>query len=553
MSDVPFSRRDLLAAGTTLAALSAAGCATGGATGSAAGGGTKSASASALTPATAPRPPFDTLRDYVAALEAHGLLLRIPEVDQDAYQATGIVYRANDKFGFGGVPALYVERVKIGGQWVQGPLLGLLQSNLHTDAIVFGQPVVPGDNVASYRGAKKYLTGILEKNKGNYPQIPPVTISRERALCKEVVLRGDDIDLTKFAFIQTNPADAGRYVNATSVFTHDPVLGNNFGTYRCQLRGPRLLGLNPEENQAGWKALTAARKRGEKVAKVSIALGQDPVVWVISCSRVVPRFGDRPIDELAVAGGLRGKALEVVKSEDSDLLVPAHAEMIIEGEVPLQGPGLPEGPFGEMFGYLGAAKAENFYLNVTTVTHRRNPWVVNMYTGLQRGMVTSLSDALIDHQLRQDMPNVVESYMHQDAMGVFIVSIDKTAPGQGRKLGTALARFNPIAKVIIIVDKDIDVMDQSQVNFALGSRWQPASASEILTKQRGLITDPSLKVQRETSKIIIDATKQWPEEGGREVFPETNRALLNKGVPGLFAEIDRLYGTTLTAWGKDSI
>lgn len=531
------TRRDMLAAGTSFAALTAAAAAA-------------ASSESRNRPERAPAPPFDTLRDYVAALEANGLLLRIPEVDQDAYRATGLVYRANDLFGFTGVPALLVERVKIDGRWVKGPLLGLLQANLHTDAIVFGQPLVPGDNKASYRRARAHLAELLKQNKGNFPQIPPVTVPRERALCKQVVLRGDEIDLTKFAFIQTNPKDAGRYVNATSVFTHDPVLGDNFGTYRCQLKGPRLLGLNPEENQAGWKALMAARKRGEAFARVSIALGQDPLVWLISCSRVVPRFGDKPIDELAVAGGLRGKPLEVVKSETSDLLVPAHAEMIIEGEVPLQVPGQPEGPFGEMFGYLGARKAENFFLNVTCVTHRRDPWFVNMYTGLQRGMVTAPSEALADHLLRQVVPGVVESYQHQDTMGVYVVSIDKTAPGQGMKTGREIARFVPIAKVVIVVDKDIDVMDKTQVMFAVGSRWQSARAIEIMQNQRGLITDPSLVETRKTDKVIIDATRQLPEEGGRTEFPSTNRALLAESAPEVFEEVDRLYGAVLRTWGK---
>ena len=120
-------------------------------------------------PSTAPQPPFDTLRDYVAALEAHGLLLRIPEVDQDAFQATGLVYRANDLYSFFGVPALYFERVKIGGKWVQGPLLGLLQANLHCDAIVFGQPVVPGDGKASYRNAKAYSRGHAAEEQRQLP------------------------------------------------------------------------------------------------------------------------------------------------------------------------------------------------------------------------------------------------------------------------------------------------------------------------------------------------------------------------------------------------
>ena len=543
MSDSLLSRRDILAAGTTLAALSASACSVAGGASSAATG------ASTLTPGNAPRPPFDTMRDYIAALEANGLLLRFPEVDQDAFQATGLVFRANDLYSFFGVPALRFERVKIGGKWVQGPLFGLLQANLHTDAILFGQPVVPENGPASYRNAKAYLVDVLKKNNGSYPEIQPVTIPRERALCKQVVLKGDDVDLTKFAFVQTNPSDAGRYINATSVFTTDPVMGNNFGTYRCQLKGPRLLGLNPEPNQTGWKMLMAAKKRGESVAKVSIVLGQDPVVWFISCTRVAPRFGDKPVNELAVAGGFRGKPVELVKCETNDHLVPAHAEMVIEGEVPLQEQGMPEGPFGEMFGYLGPYKQENFFLKVTAVTHRKDPWVVNMYTGMQRGMVTSPQDALTDFFLRRAMPNVVESYQPQDVMGVFIVSIDKNAPGQGLKAGRAVADRNPIAKVVIVVDKDIDVMDRTQIMFALGSRWQPSPASEILPDLQGLVTDPSQPKQGRTSKIVIDATIQWPEEGGREKFPPTNRALLQKGAPNVFVEVDRLYGTALTKWG----
>jgi 4-hydroxy-3-polyprenylbenzoate decarboxylase len=548
MSDAQMSRREILAAGSTLAVLSAA---TLGGAGCAATGGTAGAASPAA--ANAPRAPFDTMRDYVAALEAHGLLLRIPEVDQDAFQATGLVFRANDRFSYFGVPALAFDRVKIGGQWVQGPLVGLLQGNLHTDAIVFGQPVVPDSGAASYRNAKAYLADMLKKNNGSYPQIPPVEIARDKALCKQVVLTGNDIDLTRYAFIQTNPTDAGRYVNTGSVFMNDPVMGGNFGTYRCQLKGPRLLGLNPEPNQTGWKMLMAARRRGEKIARVSIALGQDPVVWFISGTRVANRFGDKPVDELAIAGGFRGKPVEVVKSETNDLRVPAHAEMIIEGEVPLQEKGMPEGPFGEMFGYMGPVKEENFFLNVTAVTHRRDPWIMNAFTGMQRGMVTSPQDALYDFFLRRAVPGLVEIYQPQDLMGVAIIAIDKKAPGEGLKAGRIVAERNPIAKVIIVVDKDVDVMDRTQVLFAVGSRWQPSPASEIFKDLTGIITDPSQPVQGRTSKIVIDATIQLPAEGGRGDFPATNRALLEKGAPQVFAEVDRLFGTTLARWGNQGI
>jgi 4-hydroxy-3-polyprenylbenzoate decarboxylase len=143
----------------------------------------------------------------------------------------------------------------------------------------------------------------------------------------------------------------------------------------------------------------------------------------------------------------------------------------------------------------------------------------------------------------------VESYQPQDAMGVFIVSIDKSGPGQGMKAGRAVADRNPIAKVVIVVDKDIDVMDRTQIMFALGSRWQPSPATEILKDLQGIVTDPSQPVQGRTSKIVIDATMQWPEEGGRQKFPPTNRSLLEQDEPNVFAEVDRLYGTTLTRWG----
>ena len=104
----------------------------------------------------------------------------------------------------------------------------------------------------------------------------------------------------------------------------------------------------------GYKMVVAARERGETRVPVSIVIGQDPVTWTISSSAVVDRRVIKgKVDELAVAGGMRGKAIDVVKCQTNDIRVPAHAEMIIEGYVPLDAPLEDEGPFGEMFGYLG--------------------------------------------------------------------------------------------------------------------------------------------------------------------------------------------------------
>jgi 4-hydroxy-3-polyprenylbenzoate decarboxylase len=541
------TRRDFLTAtGTTLASFAAVGGVLAGKAAHAASGADAKAQS---TPATRdiPQAPFDSIRDYIAALEARGLLLRIPRIDQDRYQTTALLFRAIDKFGTFNAPAMLFENVKQDGVWRQGPVLANHQGHWYADAIVWGLEPVPGDGFATYRRAKAHMYKLLDANGGSYPLIPPVEIARERAPCKEVVLTGDEIDLLEFPFLKTNPADGGRYVNTGSVFTSDPKMGRNFGTYRSQITGPRKLSVNSEKNHVGYKTWMAARERGEKTAKVSIALGQDPVVWMLSGAPIARR-GEEPVDELAMAGGMRGKALQVVKSDTNDYLVPAHAEMIIEGEVPLQDPLVKEGPFGEMFGYLGPQKEAVFTLNVTRITHRRNPWFLNSYTGMHRGYITAPIEAMYDRLLRRMIPNLVEFHYPQDIMGVAFLSIDKTAPGQGLEAGRKIANRIPICKVIVVVDKELNVLDRTQMLFAMGSRWQPYPAAEILKDAPGIITDPSTPVPMHSSKIVVDATKQWPEEGGPKVYPERNRVLLENGAPESFQDVDEQFGAMLKSW-----
>jgi 4-hydroxy-3-polyprenylbenzoate decarboxylase len=496
-------------------------------------------------PEYAPKAPFDTFREWIQALDAHGLLMRFERMDQDAYHTTGLFYRATDKFGMYDAPAMLFENVKIDGEWVKGPVIANHQGHWNTDALIWGIEPIPGDPYATYRLAKAHISNMLEDNSGKWPQIPSVEIAPEKALCKEVVLKGDDIDITRFAFLKTNPADADRYVNTGSVFMDDIELGPNFGTYRCQIKGARKLGMNSTSVHQGYKMFMAAKARGEKSVPVSIVVGQDPVTWLISSAPVVPRKDGVPLDELAIVGGMRGKAVETVKSETSEIQVPAHAEMIVEGEVPLDQGTEKEGPFGEMFGYLGPANPENLWMNITAITHRKNPWIMNAYTGMQRGMVTAPLDATYEIMLRRRIPNFVDYHMGQDVMGVVCLSIDKTGPGQGMEAGLAVAKSHPFAKVVVVVDKDINVYDRTAVVFAMGSRWQPHPATKIIEKAFGIGTDPSQLVERETSKIVIDATRQLPGEGGRAEFPELNRVLLERGAPDVFAEVDALYGPAL--------
>jgi 4-hydroxy-3-polyprenylbenzoate decarboxylase len=221
--------------------------------------------------------------------------------------------------------------------------------------------------------------------------------------------------------------------------------------------------------------------------------------------------------------------------------------MVIEGIVRLD-QSAPEGPFGEMFGYMGPFKEENYVIEITSITHRQDPWLMNAFTGMQRGMVTAPMDALYAVSLSKSIPGFVEYTNFQDMMGVIVVSINKSEAGEGMKAGMAIARRNPIAKVVIVVDSDINILDKSQVLFAVGSRWQPFPASEVIEDTWGLQTDPSQPKPGRTSKIVIDATRQFAAEGGREVFPETNRALLEEGAPGVMAKVEQQLGDILNKW-----
>lgn len=500
--------------------------------------------------AQAPTAPFMTLRDYIAALEARDLVLRFDRVDQDEFEGAAIVYALMDRYGWYDAPAVIFENVKEGGKWYKGPVVVNHMGHWDTECITFGLEPHPHISRESYRKALDHTQGMLID--GAYPQIAPVEVPREQALCKQNVMTGDDVDLTSFAFITSNPADAGRYVNTGSIFTIDPEMGTNFGTYRCQIRGPKTLGVNPEPNQTGWKMLMAAKERGEKYAPISIAVGQDPYVWIASSSRVAPRgFGNNfnVIDELAVAGGLAGRAIEMVKSETNDIMVPANCEMVIEGVVPLEEEMLPEGPFGEMYGYLGLRKEENFWMNITAITYRDDPWIMNQFTGATRGYVTAPVSSLFNESFQKLVPGVLEINQPVDTTGLAFVKIRKTKPGQGLKIGKQLASIIPLYKVTVVVDEDVDVLDWTEVGLAIASRYTPKTSSEIF-ESRGMPLDPSSTERGESSKLVIDATKQWPEEGGPDEYPELNRTLLEELAPDAFDRTFAKWSDAINQWGK---
>jgi len=125
-----------------------------------------------------------------------------------------------------------------------------------------------------------------------------------------------------------------------------------------------------------------------------------------------------------------------------------------------------------------------------------------------------------------------------EATGLCFVSIKKTKPGEALEVGKRIAQIVGIAKVVVMVDDDIEVLDRTQVMHAMGSRWQPQPATVIIPESRGMPLDPSLTKKPMTSKIVIDATRQWPEEGGPKDYQALNRTELLRLAPDAFDRID---------------
>ncbi len=528
---VEFTRRELMASGMAMAAASAAVA------------GTTAQAAENLSKATrgagenSPQPPFDSMRDYVEALEAHGLLQRFSGVDQDEYDATAIMYQLVDTFGVNGAPAVWFDDITANGRSFKGPVLANLQGHWDAEAILWGLERDPLDPTVAYRVAKQLHLERLEKNDGGYALIEPNEVATQDAPCKEIKKTGDAVDVTAFPFFRGNPGDGGPYINTASVFTKDPNLGVNLGTYRCQVKGPRKVMVNFEGGQTGIKMVEAAKQRGETHIPVTLVIGQDPLTWMISSSRIPDRLRNRdPIDELAVSGGFRGKAIDVVRTESGEFLVPAQAEIVIEGRVDIFNLE-PEGPYHEMYGYMGIPKDKNYVLSVDTVTHRKDPWVMNSFTGVVKEYITAPQTAAVIYQLRKSHPEFVDYYSPHDSQGLNYISIRKTAPGQAIEIAKPMAMFNPLARVVIVVDDDIDVMDSAAVRFAVGSRWQPSLATEIIENRRAFPLDPAAPDRKTTSKIIIDATRQWPEEGGPPFYQELNRTVFERAAPDAMARV----------------
>ena len=211
--------------------------------------------------------------------------------------------------------------------------------------------------------------------------------------------------------------------------------------------------------------------------------------------------------------------------------------------------GVDDATFATWFGGV-YQKPSNFFMNIKTITHLERPWVVNSFAGITK-LTMAIPQAVANNfSYRKSIPNLVEFYRPNETTGVAIASIKKNLPGQGMATGQHIAAADLFAKVIIIVDEDIDVHDKTAIFHAIGTRWQPDPATLIIPQTRGMPLDPSSPRRWLTSKAVVDATRQWPSEGGPDSWPDVSRQILEEQSPETFDLVDGRWEEYLKEWRR---
>jgi UbiD family decarboxylase len=344
--------------------------------------------------------------------------------------------------------------------------------------------------------------------------IPPVTVAT--APCQEVVRIGNEVRLSDLPVPTWTPdKDAGPYIT-TSTVTRDAETGNqNTGVYRTKVRDDRHVVVNLVPRRHGHTQVSTYLDRGEPA----------PIAWVIAAE---PAFHlacvaavQEGVQELDIAGGLKGAPVELVKCVTSDLLVPANAEIIIEGEV-LPGEMDDEGPFGEFLGYMSEASVKPV-ARINAVTHRKDA----IYYGITSQMPPSESTILQSIAnagltlkiLRHDLGEKTVHDVHYDftfgcMMAHGIVSMTPLHSGHAKNVGRTVAEVSSL-KRITVVDEDIDIRDPLHIDWAMNTRYHPVRDTIIIDDVYILMAmEPSVpKADGEQlgSKVVIDATHTLAE------------------------------------------
>lgn len=381
------------------------------------------------------------------------------------------------------------------------------------------------------------------------PIVPTVV---ETAACQEIVITGDDLlkpgnGLDGLPLPISTPGwDNAPYTTLSQYITKDPESGiQNMGIYRGQVKAPTRLGMNPSlENQPGiyahWEKCKA---KGERLP-AAVILGCPPCVAFTSAQKLPEN-----VDELHVAGGLAGHAINVVKCKTVDLLVPAEAEIVIEGFINTEWLE-PEAPFGESHGHVNLQEF-NAYMEVTAITRRKKAIltsIISQVTPSESSLIkrVALEPVFLNHLTRQlGIRGVIKVSMHEPLTNlrkVLVVVVDRKMPTTEvwRALYGAAALLRSGGKFVIAVNEDIDPDNADALLWAMSYRANFALDLQILknrdpghgprSKRNGgvdasLLVDATLKddfppIALPKEEFMVNAKAIWEELNLPKLKPE---------------------------------
>jgi 4-hydroxy-3-polyprenylbenzoate decarboxylase len=352
--------------------------------------------------------------------------------------------------------------------------------------------------------------------------VPPRPVSR--GACQEVVRTGADVDLDMLPILTCWPRDGGPFITLPQVITRDPENGvRNVGCYRMQKLDRSHTAMHWQVHKTGARHFRQAKEMGLRKLEVAVALGGDPAL-AYAATAPLPDG----IDEWMFAGFLRKRAVATVACKTVALEVPADADFVLEGYVDLEEDLIDEGPFGDHTGYY--TPVDRFpRLNVTAITHRAGAIYPATLVGpppMEDAWLGKATERLFLPMLRLLFPEVVD--MNLPVEGAFhnlvLISIKKQYPYHAARLAHGLwgAGQMTFSKVICVLDADIDVQDLPQVAWRLLANLDPKRDLAFVDGPIDQL-DHGANQSLWGSKVCIDGTRKWPEEGYRREWPEPCR------------------------------
>lgn len=352
----------------------------------------------------------------------------------------------------GRYPAVRFEKVK-GSRF---PVVSNLFASRNRLALAFG--VKPDNLLEGYMQLEDRL--VKPKRVRNAP-------------VHDVVLKGRSVDLTKLPIVTHCEKDAGPYITSGVGVFKDPDTGiYDVGIFRMQLKGRNKVGVLYGAYSKAARVIRKNEERG-KPTQMAVYVGHHPAS-ILSSQTKVPAT----VDEFSVMGGLLEEPVSLVQAKTVDVLVPAHAEFVLEGEIP---PGVrePEGPFGEYPWYYGL-EYDSHVMKVRAITHREDAIYHDIFSGHpDHNMCGKIQrEAVILKRVRMNVPGAKDVCLPicGGCRHVGYVSMRKDYDGQGKIAAMSALAAETMMKLAVIVDDDIDVRNETEVWWAVATRTQPDRA-----------------------------------------------------------------------------